>query len=286
MKISVVVPSYQHARFIRQTIESILSQGYPDVEILVFDGGSTDGTVEILRGYGGCIRAVSRKDHGQTDAINQGMRQATGDILAYLNSDDIYLPGAFERVLRHFRDNPRSLILYGQANYLREDGSLLKPYATEPWNYRRLLEVCYICQPAVFWRREVVERFGVFDDHLDLAMDYDYWLRVGRHVPFDYLEGDFLAGSRLHADTKTLSQRVQVNQEVLQVVMRYSPEPPVAWLVSLACAIVEHQKLASFPGKPPRRIKRTMLVETVLEQADRYRFPVEKSLLRLLEQNV
>ncbi|MDD5348747.1 MAG: glycosyltransferase family 2 protein [Chthoniobacteraceae bacterium] len=283
MKISVVVPSYQQGRFIGQTLDSLLNQNYPDLEVLVFDGGSTDETVEVLQSYGDRIRAVSRKDHGQTDAINQGMRQASGEILAYLNSDDVYLPGTLERVARYFEDNPDALILYGQAYYLNADGSVMKRYASEPWSYRRLLDVCYICQPAVFWRREVMDRFGVFDDRLDLAMDYDYWLRVGRHVPFAYLEDAYLAGSRLHADTKTLSQCVKVNHEVLQVVMRYAPEPPVAWLLSLARAIVVHQKASSFRGKMAHKLKRALIMETVMEQAEHYQFPIGKSLLERME---
>lgn len=284
MKISVVVPSYQQAPFIRQTLDSLLDQKHAGLEILVFDGGSTDGTVEILQSYGKRIRAVSRKDHGQTDAINQGMFQAQGEILAYLNSDDVYLPGALERVERHFQENPHALCLYGQAYHLHEDGSIMERYPTEPWSYRRLLDICFLCQPAVFWRREVMERFGVFDDRLNWAMDYDYWLRVGRTVPFDYLADATLAGSRLHAGTKTLSQRVKVHHEILQVAMRHAPEPPMRWLLNLAQVIVEDQKLHAFPGTPTRELKNALIVETALEQADDYHFPVGKPLLDLLEQ--
>jgi glycosyltransferase involved in cell wall biosynthesis len=284
MKISVVVPSYQHARFIRQTLDSLLAQDRPDLEILVFDGGSTDGTVEILESYGDRIHAVSRKDHGQTDAINQGLRQATGEILAYLNSDDVYLPGALDRVVRHFEENPRSLCVYGQAYHLHEDGSKMERYYSEPWSYPRLLDVCYLCQPAVFWRREVIERFGVFDDRLNWAMDYDYWLRVGRAVRFDYLEDAYLAGSRLHEDTKTLSQRVKVHEEILEIVMRHSPVPPDRWLVNLAHMIVDDQKIPNFRGTVTPQLRKAWIVETALERADHYQFPVGKKLLDLFEQ--
>lgn len=283
MKISVVVPSFQHARFIRQTLDSLLSQNRRDLEILVFDGGSTDGTVEILESYGDQISFASRKDHGQTDAINQGLHAASGDILTYLNSDDVHLPGALDRVVRHFEENPRSLCVYGQAYHLHEDGSRMERYYAEPWSYPRLLEVCYLCQPAVFWRREVMERFGVFDDSLNWAMDYDYWLRVGRSVRFDYLEDAYLAGSRLHDETKTLSQRVKVHEQILRVAMRHSPKPPVRWLLNLAHVIVEDEKVPIFPGAVPRELRNAWVAETVLERADALRFPVEKELLTLLE---
>lgn len=283
MKFSVVVPSFRQARFIRQTIDSLLAQNRRDLEILVYDGGSDDGTVEILESYGEKIRFVSRPDEGQTDAINQGLWEARGEILAYLNSDDVYLPGALDRVARHFDENPGSLAVYGGAWHLHEDGSEMERYPTEPWNYARLLDVCYLCQPAVFWRREVLERFGSFDDRLNWAMDYDYWLRVGRSVRFDYLDDAVLAGSRLHGDTKTLSQRVKVHEENLRIVMRHSPVPPLRWLLNLAHVIVDDVRIPKY-GKPvPKELRTAWIAETALEQADAFRFPITDELLNTLE---
>ena len=283
MKVSIVVPAFQHAHFIRETLESILTQSHPDIEVLVFDGGSTDGTLEILESYGSRIRWVSRKDHGQSDAINQGLNQATGDILAYLNSDDVYLPGAIERVVRHFRENPASLCVYGQAYHLHEDGSVMERYPSEPWSYTRLLEKCFLCQPAVFWRRELMERHGVFDDRLHFAMDYEYWLRLGRAIPFDYLKDDYLAGSRLHEETKTLSQRVKVHEEVFQVVMRYAPEPPLRCLMHLAATVADVEKLPRFQGKTAPRLRKALIAEAAMEKADAYGIVLEDSLLNRLE---
>lgn len=283
MKFSVVIPSYRQARFIRQTIESLLAQQRDDLEILVYDGGSDDGTVEILQSYGSKIRFVSRPDDGQTDAINQGLREARGEILAYLNSDDVYLPGALDRVARHFQENPASLAVYGAAWHLHEDGSHMERYPTEPWNYARLLDVCYLCQPAVFWRREVMERFGTFDDRLNWAMDYDYWLRVGRAVRFDYLDDAVLAGSRLHGGTKTLSQRVKVHQEILRVVMRHSPVPPLRWLLNLAHVIVDDVRIPGCGHPVSKSLRRAWIAETALQQADTFRFPITAELLDTLE---
>ena len=229
MKISVVVPSYNQADYLPATLTSVCTQDHPDVEVLVFDGGSTDRSLEILResrfeAGGRLIRWVSQKDGGQADAINLGLRASAGAGLGGLNSDDVYYPGALSTVAAHFAAHPDCLALYGRAHHLQADGSILEEYPTEPWDYERLLDTCYLCQPAVFWRREVTERFGVFDDTLRYALDYEYWLRLGQEISFDYL-----AGSRLHADTKTLSQRVPVHLELAQTVKKYSPRPEPVW---------------------------------------------------------
>ena len=242
MKISVVIPSYNQAAYLPMTLESACGQDHRDTEVLVFDGGSTDGSVEILRtgdyttAAGQPVRWVSQSDHGQADAINQGLRAATGDVLAYLNSDDVLYPGALAAVAAHFKAHPDCLALYGRAHHLHADGSIMEEYPTEPWDYERLLDTCFLCQPAVFWRREVVERFGVFDDALRYALDYEYWLRVGREVPFHYLDGHFLVGSRLHVDTKTLSQRAAAHLELARTIQRYAarPEPVWRWVKHLA----------------------------------------------------
>ena len=251
MKFSVVIPTRNQARFIRSTLASALSQEDVECEILVFDGDSDDGTRDILREYEGRIQWVSRPDRGQTDAINQGLRAATGDILCYLNSDDILYPGALARVAGHFGGNPRCRILYGNADHLHGDGTFMERYYNEEWNYDRLLEVCYICQPAAFWRRTILEDHGYFDESLRFAMDYDYWLRVGRHEPFHYLSGSPLAGSRLHAESKTLSSRIPVHREILKVVRRYTPKP-YRWLHVLSRLLEEQD----FQGTKPEETRR------------------------------
>jgi glycosyltransferase involved in cell wall biosynthesis len=283
MKVSVVIPSYNQAKFLPATLDSVLSQDYPDTEILVFDGGSTDETLSILKGYGGKIQWVSQKDGGQPDAINQGLQRATGDILAYLNSDDIYLPNALKNVTSNFDANPKCPILYGDAWHLHEDGSIMERYYTECWSYPRLLEICYLCQPAVFWRREVIERFGIFDDTLQYALDYDYWLRVGRELEFSYLEGTYLAGSRLHQGTKTLKHRVKTHHQILQVAMRHSTKPPYRWLMNLASAIVEAERSQHQNGDLDEATRRALLVQAAIKNADRYRIPLDFEFLTSLE---
>lgn len=272
MTISVIIPSFNHARFIRATIDSVLDQKGVPVEILVFDGGSQDGTTDILKSYGDRISWVSRKDRGQTDAINQGLQKATGDILAYLNSDDIYLEGALEKVGNFFHNQPAAAMVYGEAWHLREDGSILERYPSEPWNYKRLCETCFICQPAVFWRREVVQRFGIFDERRDWCMDYEYWMRVGRTMPLHFLEGEYLAGSRLHEDTKTLRMRYPVHRQILDTVMQYADTMPYGWLLHLAGTKVRSER-------GPEVIMRTVLAQEVFGLADEYRIRLTPAFL-------
>jgi glycosyltransferase involved in cell wall biosynthesis len=282
MKVSVIVPSYNQAQFIRATLDSLLIQDQP-VEILVFDGGSTDDTLSILESYGNRIKYFSGKDDGQADAINQGLQRATGDVLAYLNSDDIYYPGCLNRVRQYFENHPDCPALYGDAWHLYEDGSIMEPYYTEKWSYPRLLEICYLCQPAVFWRREVMERFGIFDGTLQYALDYDYWLRVGAQLEFHYLQGSYLAGSRLHEGTKTLKHRVKAHHEILEVVMRHSPEPPYRWLMNLASVVVEADLKRNGHTTTDDRTRRCLLIKAVLENADLHRIPLHSDFLDGIE---
>jgi glycosyltransferase involved in cell wall biosynthesis len=222
--VSIVTPSFNQARFLRRTIDSVLSQDYPHIEYLVFDGGSTDQSRDILNSYGKRFFWLSQKDRGQTDAINQGMRRARGDILAYLNSDDVLRPGAIAAVVEHFRRHPDWDLVYGNAHHIDEDDRVLGEYPTAPFDFERLLQSCFICQPAAFWRRRVIDRAGLFDDSLQYAMDYEYWLRLGRVGATFAPVPEFLACSRTHAQTKTLSARMDVYREILAVSRRHAED--------------------------------------------------------------
>ena len=241
MKISVVIPSFHQAKFLDATLESVCAQSYPDMEVLVFDGGSTDGSLDLLQrraaqAGGAVIRWVSRKNAGREDAVNQGLRASQGEVLACLHPGDVFYPGTLWEVAARFRSRPDRLALYGRAYSLHPNGSILDKYPTEPWNYDRLLDTCFLCQPAVFWRREVIARFGVFDDSLRYARAYEYWLRVGRQVPFEYLDGYYLAGSRARADAHSSGERVAAHLEIARAVKKYapSPDPVLHWIKRLA----------------------------------------------------
>ena len=172
MKLTIVTPSYNQGKYIKRTIDSVLSQDIDDMEYIIVDGGSTDDTIDIIKSYGTQIVWKSEKDKGQTDAVNKGIRQATGDIIGWLNSDDIYFPHALKKVMQVFNDNPDVNVVYGNAQHIAEDDSYIEDYYTEPYNYERLKSICYICQPSVFFRKSVVDKYGYLDDTLNYCMDY------------------------------------------------------------------------------------------------------------------
>jgi glycosyltransferase involved in cell wall biosynthesis len=234
--ISLVTPSLNQGRFIRATIESVLSQGYPRLDYFIQDGGSTDGTLDVLRSYAGRVAFVSEKDHGQADAINRGLRRVTGEVLGYLNSDDVLLPGALQAVGEAFAFGPDVVFVFGRALYIDEDGKTIAPYLTRPDAIERIADSCLIAQPAAFFRRSAWEELGPFDESLHHTMDYDYWLRLGpRYGParVHYLDRD-LAGARLHADAKTVAGWDRALEEILDLVKRRTGVVSLWWCVAKA----------------------------------------------------
>jgi glycosyltransferase involved in cell wall biosynthesis len=260
MKVSIVTPSYNQGQFIERTLQSVASQTGAEIEHAVFDGGSTDGTVEILKHFSPQVRWISKKDKGQTEALNQGIRATNGEIIGWLNSDDIYYPGAIARVVAYFTAHPEVDVVYGMADHIDLDDKAFESYPTEPWDFERLQETCFICQPALFFRRRVVEKHGLLDASLNYCMDYEYWLRLGtKGVRFAYLE-EKLAGSRLYADNKTLGARVKVHLEINDMFKKLLGKVPGSWLFNYAHAVVESKTDQS---KSPRWFKLKLLVSVV-----------------------
>jgi glycosyltransferase involved in cell wall biosynthesis len=235
----VVTPSYNQAHFLPLTIESVLGQGIEGLDYIVVDGGSTDGSVDVLRRYDGRLRWVSERDRGQADAVNKGIRATSAEIIGWINSDDVYYPGSFQAVLDAFDSSPEVDIIYGDADHIDEIGGILEPYPTEDWDLSRLQDICFICQPALFFRRRVVERFGLLDDRLQYCLDYEYWLRLGfAGVRFSRL-GRRLAGSRLYATTKTLGSRRAVHREINDMFRGLVDQVPERWLSNWAHVVVD-----------------------------------------------
>lgn len=212
--LSILTPSYNHGAFIEQTIRSVLDQEFP-VEYLVMDGGSTDGTVDVLRRYEGRLRYVSERDGGQAAALNAGFRRTSGEIIGWINSDDYYAPGAFAEVMQVFATRPEVRWLYGRCPIVDRAGHESRSFVTaykEFWmrryRYERLLIENFINQPTVFFRRALLDEMSAggppLDERMHNAFDYHLFLRMaGRARPF--FVDRVLAYFRVYADAKTSS---------------------------------------------------------------------------------
>ncbi len=225
--VSIVTPSYNQGRFLRRTIDSVLGQSYAHIEYVVIDGSSTDESVAVLASYGDRVTWVSEPDRGQAHAINKGLARCRGEICAYLNSDDVLLPGAVERVVADWD------LVYGRAQTIDPDDHVTGAYRTLPFSLRRLAEHSCICQPAAFWRASLAERLGHFDEALHYCMDFDYWLRAAlAGAKLVYVE-DMLARARIHPDAKSTAQLAPMYLESLRVCQRhlgYVPRGPFVGL--------------------------------------------------------
>ena len=207
-RISIITPSFNQVDFIERTIRSVISQEIDcETEYLVIDGGSTDGTLDILEKYRPLIHLTSEPDHGMSDALNKGFAAASGDILGWLNSDDLYTPGALAKVIRYFDRNPGCHWLYGQCVMVDEGDREVRRWITayknrkmNKYSYRRLLVENYISQPAVFFRKNALQRTGLLDTELKTAMDYDLWLRLAELGPPGIIR-ETLACFRVHSSS-------------------------------------------------------------------------------------
>ncbi len=243
MKISIVVPSFNQKKYIGRTIESILSQeGDFRIECIVFDGGSTDGTVEILKEFSKKINDgayqdksqgvdffwVSKKDKGQSDAINQGLKKASGDILAYLNSDDVYIEGSFQKIVDAFGAGSKEMwltgfcgIIDGQDRKTRNIIAGYKNFWLRHYSYNKLLVLNFISQPATFWKRDVHGKGGYFNENMHYAMDYDFWLRIGKNYRPIILDSE-LADFRVHKESKGETTYKKQFAEDFEISKKYS----------------------------------------------------------------
>jgi glycosyltransferase involved in cell wall biosynthesis len=228
VKISLVTPCYNSAAYIEETICSVLSQGIPELEYMVVDGGSTDGTVEIIRRYADRLTWwVSEKDNGQVDALNKGFARATGDILGFINADDVLLPGALDAILQTFTERPEVDLIAGEVEWIDGEGRPTGSHAGEITNLEEALDIYRVwwsqrqwVQPEVFYRRALKERVGAFDQRYHLAFDFDFWVRCFRAGATVARVRKPLVQFRQHPDQKS-NAVTECNREIRAIVRRH-----------------------------------------------------------------
>lgn len=270
--VSVVTPSLNQGMFIQQTIDSVLSQDYPYIEFLVVDGGSSDETLEILNSYGDQLRWVSEPDSGQSQAINKGWQRTRGEIIAWLNADDLFVPSAVMRAVDALHANPELGGVYGDCTYVSKDGAAVVTYPVQSYNYDLL--VCetenFIPQPGTFLRRSIVEQAGKLDEAFHYVMDYDLWLRMGLYAPMLYLPSE-MGRARLHNAAKTLRAIRNFADEFMCMYSKLLAHPKFPGVLkekerSILHRAYIHSASFSFWGGEPANALR------MLRQAWRYRF--------------
>lgn len=248
MKFSIVTPSFNQGNFISQTIDSVINQkGSFDIEYFVMDGGSTDGTVNILKKYEKKLKNnsqvkfywQSKKDKGQSDAINQGLKKATGDILAFINSDDYYQPNIFQKVTNSFNKNPKqqwltgySKIVDGSSQQIQKTITLYKNFWLNLYSYNTLLILNYISQPSTFFKKELFKKSGYFSESLNYCMDYDYWLRIGKNNKPIILK-KYISNFRIHSSSKGKKRFIDQFDEDYNITKDYTKNRVIIKLHSL-----------------------------------------------------
>jgi glycosyltransferase involved in cell wall biosynthesis len=245
-RISIITPSYNQGHFIEQTIRSVLLQGYPNLEYIIIDGGSTDNTIEIIKRYEPWIAYwVSEPDRGQSHAINKGIAKATGDILAYLNSDDYYLPEALLKVAEYFQNFPQIDLLHGRCRYVNEENEKIGEQFGNIHKLEEILDLWDVwwkqrqfVQPEVFWSKRITDRIGLFNEDLHFVMDYEYWLRVLQAGGTIGSISDELSCFRFTAAQKS-KQHNGVAEELLKVVH------PALWHTSTQLSFSKRLELQS-----------------------------------------
>ena len=243
-RIGVITPSYNQGAFIRETIDSVLGQDYPNIEYRVIDGGSTDDTPSVLKSYGSRVEWVSEPDHGQASAINKGLKGISADIVAFINSDDVYLPGTFSSVAAYFAAHLDAVWLTGDHFVIDSRGKRIRSYVSaykrmlrrRP-TYRRLAMANYIVQPSTFWRRALLDEIGFFDESLRYCFDYDFWLRAMLRHPL-HVTSRPLSLFRVHGASIGGSEFARQFAEEHAVLKRYASHKPTLALHRIHASLI------------------------------------------------
>ncbi len=229
-KISVVTPSFNQGQYIEATIKSVLEQGYPNVEYIIMDGGSTDGTVGIIEKYSEHLAYwVSEPDEGQTDALIKGFDRASGDILCWLCSDDLFEPGALREVAQIFAEHRDWQVVYGDSLWMDVEGRPIRPKKEIGFNhFIWMYDYNYLPQPSTFWRRGIYEQVGGLDAQMKLAMDADLWARFAERTTLHHVPRTW-SRMRYYPEQKNLRLRAKSDEEDALIRSRYLPDE-TPWL--------------------------------------------------------
>lgn len=252
--VSIVTPSFNQARYLEETIQSVLAQTYPHVEYWIIDGGSTDGSLEIIEKYAPRLAGwVSEPDRGQTDAINKGFARANGEILAWINSDDTYEPHAVAEAVEYLMAHPETGLVYGDCNYIDENSRVIGRFPAAQTDLARLRRgYVHVPQQSAFFRAALWRQVGPLDPSFYFAMDYDLWVRLAGVSRVDYVRRVW-ANFRLHSDAKTIAADDRCWPEMLRVHYRdggsrFAPIVFKYWLRKLAAPYITWRRRRMFRG--------------------------------------
>lgn len=242
-KISIVIPSYNKFKYIKKTLDSIFDQKYENLEVIIQDGGSNDGSLEIIKDYLNkypkIIKFESKKDNGQLDAINKGLKKSTGDIVAYINADDVYEKGCFETIANYYIENPEASWFVGKGTVINENGMEIVKLATiyknillKINNYKLLLIINYLMQPSVFLTRKVIRKYGLFTGTEDFIMEYEMWLKIGKNK-MPVVINKNLSKFRIESATKTKRLFNEILKKDEEIVKKFTKSKVVLILHKL-----------------------------------------------------
>lgn len=244
--VSIITPSFNQGQFLEQTLRSVLEQDYPHLEYLVIDGGSTDGSLAIIQRHASRLAYwVSESDRGQAHAINKGLQRARGELLGWLNSDDLLLPGTVSRAVETFTNHPQVDVVYGRLERIDEQNRLVStpilPKDRVTFNLSLVIGECVVNQPGSFWRRSATKKVGYLDESLIYALDYEYWIRMALSGMAFLRLDEPVARFRLSSASKTVGQTAQMAVEQLVVLDKLLAQPDISTLLDIPQPQVKSQ---------------------------------------------
>ncbi|HJW90065.1 MAG TPA: glycosyltransferase family 2 protein [Anaerolineales bacterium] len=229
--VSIITPSYNQAAFLEDSLGSVLAQDYPAIEYLVVDGGSQDGSLEIIQRHADRLAWwVTEPDAGQAQAINKGMARARGEVVGWLNSDDLYLPGAIRGAVTALQSQPQAGLVYADAVSIDSQGNPLNTLAFPDWGLEELMGFRIICQPAAFMRRTALEQAGYLDESYQFLLDHHLWLRLAGRAPIIHVPA-LWAAARQHPEAKNVAQAGGFGREAFRILDWMQTQPELAPLL-------------------------------------------------------